>query len=292
MSCGYTNILPPKPYQTSPYCECAKSHGVRKSLAIGKGHGSGEMGDKDTLFESEVNSPGDFVFDDRVVRVFPDMINRSIPGYGLIVPMIGMLARRYARENTMLYDLGCSLGAVSKAMQTTVRRRGVEIVAVDNSAEMIRRLNEHLEQTPDSLAPGMRALHQDIVQTRIENASVVVLNFTLQFLDPAQRMGLLGRIAKGLVPGGILILSEKIRFEDEVEQVLQTTWHHDFKKAQGYSELEIAQKRDALENVMKPDSMEQHRERLRAAGFERISPWFQGFNFVSMVAFGSIDAAV
>jgi tRNA (cmo5U34)-methyltransferase len=250
------------------------------------------MGEKDTLFQTTLSGPEDFVFDDRVVRVFPDMINRSVPGYGLIVPMIGMLARRYARENTVLYDLGCSLGAVSLAMQTTVREPGVRIVAVDRSADMIHQLNENLEQNPDALAPKIKTVQQDIALTPIQNASVVVLNFTLQFLQPAQRDGLLGRVAAGLVPGGILVLSEKIRFEDEEEHALQTQWHHDFKKAQGYSELEIARKRDALENVMKPDSMEQHLERLRNAGFDRVCRWFQGFSFVSMVAFRDSRGAV
>ena len=253
---------------------------------------TGDMSHKDTLFQCEMSDPGDFVFDDRVVSVFPDMINRSVPGYGLIVPMTGMLARRYAQENTVLYDLGCSLGAVSIAMRAAVRRPGIKIVAVDSSADMIRRLKELLEDDAALKTPEIRAVQQDITQTSIENASVVVLNFTLQFLQPDQRNALLSRIASGLVPGGILILSEKVRFQDEVEQALQTTWHHDFKKTQGYSELEIAQKRDALENVMKPDSMEQHRDRLKSVGFERVSPWFQGFNFVSMVAFRNSSDAV
>ena len=250
------------------------------------------MNRKDRLFQNEMKAPADFVFDNRVVRVFPDMINRSVPGYGLIVPMIGMLARRYARENTVLYDLGCSLGAASIAMRAAVRRPGTKIIAIDSSADMIHRLNEILQDDADPQAPVINTVRQDMAQTPIDNASVVVLNFTLQFLEPAQRIALLGRIASGLVPGGILILSEKIRFEDEIEQMLQTTWHHDFKKSQGYSELEIAQKRDALENVMKPDSMEQHHARLKSAGFERVSPWFQGFNFVSMVAFRESSGAV
>ncbi len=250
------------------------------------------MTQKDTLFQSELESPGDFVFDDRVVRVFPDMINRSVPGYGFIVPMTGMLARRYARENTMLYDLGCSLGAVSIAMRSAVRRPGIRIMAVDRSADMIRRLNEILQEVADPQAPEIRTVQQDVAHIPIENASVVVLNFTLQFLEPGQRERLLRRIASGLVPGGILILSEKIRFDDEAEQALQTAWHHDFKKTQGYSDMEIAQKRDALENVMKPDSMERHQARLMSAGFERVSTWFQAFNFVSMVAFREDDASV
>jgi tRNA (cmo5U34)-methyltransferase len=243
------------------------------------------MDRKDRLFESEITQAGDFVFDDRVVKVFPDMISRSVPGYSLIVPMMGLLARQYAQAHTKLYDLGCSLGAVSLAMRAAVRAEGASIVAVDNSLEMIRELHKKLEDPGNDPGLPVEPVHQDILETRIENASVVVLNFTLQFVSPENRLELLSGIAAGLKPGGVLLLSEKVCFEDSLEQELQTTWHHDFKRAQGYSELEIARKRDALENVMQPDLMSQHTERLLEAGFSRTYQWFQGFNFVSMIAF-------
>jgi len=242
------------------------------------------MVQKDTLYRSHIRKAGDFVFDERVVRVFPDMINRSVPGYGLVVPMIGLLARQYARDRSNLYDLGCSLGAVSLAMRAAVRAKGVRIQAVDNSPDMIRQLRAVLENSEGEDLPEIETIHQDVLQTPIENASVVVLNFTLQFVDPPNRLGLLRNIAGGLVSGGVLVLSEKIRFSDSEEQALQTQWHHAFKRTQGYSDLEIARKRDALENVMKPDTFEQHRARLAEAGFQRVYRWYQGFNFVSMVA--------
>lgn len=244
-----------------------------------------EMKSKDKIFENLITEPGDFVFDKRVVGVFPDMINRSIPGYGTIVPMIGMLARRYARPNTRLYDLGCSLGAVTLAMRNAVTVKGARIVAVDNAPEMVAGLRHTLDAHSEPGLPPVELRQEDICDTPINGASVVVLNFTLQFVDPDHRGALLERIATGLEPGDILVLSEKIRFEDTVEQKLQTEWHHDFKRAQGYSELEIARKRDALENVMIPESLEQHRERLFSAGFSSVHSWFQGFNFMSLVAF-------
>jgi tRNA (cmo5U34)-methyltransferase len=239
---------------------------------------------KDRLFESEITQPGDFVFDDRVVSVFPDMINRSVPGYSLIVPLIGMLARRYAQQDSRLYDLGCSLGAVSLAMRTAVRAEGATIVAVDNSIDMVRQLESILASDNDQVGAEISVVHQDIVDTEIVDASVVVLNFTLQFIDRATRSILLNRIYNGLRPGGILVLSEKITFEDPAERELQTCWHHDFKRAQGYTELEISRKRDALENVLKPDTMRQHTARLNEAGFDRVLRWYQGFNFISMAA--------
>jgi tRNA (cmo5U34)-methyltransferase len=243
------------------------------------------MSARDRLFDSLVEEVQDFVFDERVVRVFPDMINRSVPGYGLIVPMIGLLARRYARDNSTLYDLGCSLGAAAVAMSQAVRAENTRIVAVDNSPAMISRLSEMLEAGQE---PGRVPIHpvcEDLQDTRIEDASVVVLNFTLQFVSPGARLPLLQRIAHGMLPGGVLLLSEKVCFDSDQEQVLQTAWHHDFKRAQGYSDLEISRKRDALENVMKPDSLSQHHERLLEAGFSSVHPWFQAFSFCSLLAF-------
>ena len=170
-------------------------------------------------------------------------------------------------------------------MRAAVRAEGVKIVAVDNSPDMIAGLEAALPRNPaQGLAP-VETRFADILDTPIENASVVVLNFTLQFVAIERRAELLGRIADGLRSGGVLVLSEKIRFVDETEQALQTDWHHDFKRAQGYSELEIARKRDALENVLVPESLDRHRERLEAAGFGRVIQWFQGFNFISLVAF-------
>ena len=240
------------------------------------------MTQKDTIYEQEITESRDFVFDQRVVSVFPDMINRSVPGYGLIVPMIGLLARRFASDGSNLYDLGCSLGAASLAMSQAVRAENVNIVAVDNSADMISRLEELLLAEPVRVPIDLR--QQDIRDTVIEDASVVVLNFTLQFVDFDDRPRLLRRIADGLRPGGILVLSEKLRFEDPDEQRHLTDWHHDFKRAQGYSELEIARKREALENVLRPETEKTHRARLRQAGFDEIYRWYQGFSFASFVA--------
>jgi len=247
--------------------------------------GGKQMSERDRLFETEITQPGDFVFDDRVVSVFPDMINRSVPGYGLVVPMIGMLARRYAQPGSNLYDLGCSLGAVSLAMRAAVRAGGVRILAVDRSPDMIRRLGEILRNADEPGLVPVTPLQQDVMETPVDNASVVVLNFTLQFIAPEKRLDLLTRIARGLNPGGILVISEKIRFQDPFEQDVLTEWHQDYKRAQGYSDLEIARKRDALENVMKPDDLTLHRSRLEEAGFGRVVQWFQGFSFISLVAF-------
>lgn len=237
----------------------------------------------DKLFASNRAITSGFKFDDQVVKVFPDMIARSVPGYELVVPMIGLLARRYAQPGSNIYDLGCSLGAASLAMGGAVRASDVQIVAVDNSAAMVARFKETLGVC-DSNVP-IRVREQDILDTTIENASVVVLNFTLQFLDRGQRQAMLERIAAGMQKDGVLVVSEKICFEDTTEQNDQTAWHHDFKRTQGYSELEISQKRDALEDVLRPDTEKAHFQRFNDAGFTRACRWFQCFSFTSYIAF-------
>lgn len=237
----------------------------------------------DRLFSKNRAISTGFRFDEQVVKVFPDMIARSVPGYELVVPMIGMLARRYAQADSRIYDLGCSLGAASLAMSLAIKEDNTEIIAVDNSEAMVSRFKKTVRDRPGGVPIEVRL--QNILDTHIENASVVVLNFTLQFLDPDQRQPLINRIAAGLRTGGVLILSEKICFEDEQEQADQTIWHHDFKRTQGYSDLEIAQKRTALEDVLRSETQAVHFKRLRKAGLAAPRQWFQCFSFASYICF-------
>lgn len=223
-----------------------------------------------------------FSFDEQVVRVFPDMIRRSVPGYGTIVEMTGVLAARYAMPDTNLYDLGCSLGASSLAMAKLVDTSGCRVISVDNSPAMIERARELVDQA-ETRSP-VTLHHADICAFPLDNASVAVLNFTLQFVPLEQRDALIERIAAALRPGGVLVLSEKIRFEDEQEDSLQRDLHHAFKFNNGYSRLEISQKRTALENVLIPETLEAHRTRLLGAGFRSVLVWFHCFNFMSLVA--------
>jgi tRNA (cmo5U34)-methyltransferase len=240
----------------------------------------------DRLYATPQAQLGDFAFNEDVVRVFPDMIKRSVPGYPTIVENIGVLAAHFAQPQSILYDLGCSLGAVSQAMRRHVRSEGCQVVAVDNSAAMISRCHEYLSAQDamyQELLP-VQVLEADVLSIDFAPASLVAMNFTLQFIPPEQRLPLLARIRQALLPGGALILSEKLCFADAQQQTLLNDLHIAFKRANGYSELEIAQKRSALENVMKPDSLEVHRQRLLEAGFSQVVPWFQCLNFASLVA--------
>jgi len=237
----------------------------------------------DRLFAKPIYPLPDFAFNADVAQVFSDMIRRSVPGYPLLTSQIGLLAARFARPDTALYDLGCSLGAVAAQLRQ-VQVAGARVVAVDNSQAMLERCRASLEALAVASSLPLELIQADLLQLELQPASVVVMNFTLQFIAPEKRLDLLKRIRQSLVPGGVLILSEKLRFTDERTQQLLTELHLDFKRQGGYSELEIAQKRDALEKVMQPDSLETHQKRLLEAGFSQVSPWFQCFNFCSLLA--------
>lgn len=247
------------------------------------------MPNRDTLFSAPIAKLGDWTFDERVAEVFPDMIQRSVPGYSNIISMIGMLAERFVQPGSRVYDLGCSLGAATLSMRRNIKVAGCNIIAVDNSPAMVERCRRHLDafraDTP------VEVIEADILDISIENASMVVLNFTLQFLAPADRLRLLEQVYRGLRPGGALVLSEKFSFEDTDIGELLFSMHHDFKRANGYSELEISQKRSMLENVMLTDSVETHKARLQQAGFEHAEVWFQCFNFGSLIALKAGESA-
>lgn len=237
---------------------------------------------KDKIYSEMLSELSDFKFDKAVAEVFPDMLERSIPGYPAIIAMIETLSSTYAQPNTSLYDLGCSLGASSISMQRGLNIEGCKIIAIDNSSAMIdkciKNQSESIEQTQ------IHFQCESILDTKIENASVVVLNFTLQFVDEDLRSQLIKNIWEGMVEGGVLILSEKVKFDNNHVNDLLINVYHDFKRANGYSELEISQKRTALENVLIPETIAKHHDRLIRAGFKNADVWFQCFNFMSMLA--------
>lgn len=237
---------------------------------------------QDTIYATPQSTVSPFKFDEDVVAVFPDMIARSVPGYTLLLPLIGQLASRYAQPHSRCYDLGCSLGAVTLALCQQIKQPGCTITAVDNSPAMINQCRRILARAGTGIPVNL--VEANICQMPISQASVVVLNFTFQFVPPPLRDALIQRIYDGLLPGGVLILSEKVIFEPPGVDALLVQLHHDFKRASGYSDLEISQKRTALENVLISETIPQHQTRLRQAGFASADVWFQAFNFVSLLA--------
>src|SRR5262245_58625887 len=234
---------------------------------------------RDEVYRDSRNQIVDFVFDDAVAAVFPDMIRRSVPGYETVVPLSGLIAARHLPASGRCYDLGCSLGATMLAISRAVGDRDCHIIGVDNSASMLARARAlHADE------PRFEWRHADLRDVAIENADVVVMNYTLQFVPPADREALLRRIRTGLNPSGVLIVSEKVRSRDEEEHAYNDDLHAAFKRANGYSALEVAQKRAALDNVLIPDTPEEHAARLHAAGFSRVRTWFRCLNWLSLLA--------
>lgn len=236
----------------------------------------------DSLYADPLSEHGLFAFDESVARVFPDMIKRSVPGYPTIVAMTGLLAGKYAIAGSSLYDLGCSLGASTLAMRHNVLQPNCKIISVDNSTAMLDRCKNIIDTDTHDIPIDLTCADlQDVV---IQNASVVVLNFTLQFIPRALRDEVIEGIYRGLQPGGIMVLSEKVTFEDPHLDELNIELHHQFKRANGYSDLEVAGKRNALETVLLPETLNRHKHRISAAGFNSCDVWFQCFNFASLIA--------
>jgi len=236
---------------------------------------------EDRIYASD---PGEtsFQFNEAVASVFPDMLKRSIPGYEASILAIGSLARQYVRENSRCYDLGCSLGAATLAMRHNIDGRDARIVAIDNAAAMISRCQK-LVDADESSVP-VEVISADVRDATIENASMVVMNYTLQFLPIADRDEMIAGIFAGLNDGGIFILSEKVADEDETIENILVDLHHEQKRLNAYSESEISRKRAAIEDVLIPESLASHRTRLSNAGFRHVGVWLRVYNFVSLIA--------
>ncbi|MBL4583440.1 MAG: carboxy-S-adenosyl-L-methionine synthase CmoA [Pseudomonadales bacterium] len=237
---------------------------------------------RDTIYASQHDKVDGFSFDKRVVSVFPDMISRSVPGYVTAIAMLPSLADLYLQRDTQVYDLGCSLGASTLAVAQVASSRNCNIVGIDNSAAMLEKCQQLVDQSGFASAIELRC--GDLVNASYENASMAIMNYTLQFVAVEQRLELLKGLQKALLPGGVLILSEKITFPDPQINQDMINLHQAFKRENGYSELEISQKRAALENILIPEQYSAHQERLQQAGFSRVEVICQTLNFCTMLA--------
>lgn len=244
---------------------------------------------RDAIFSTPLDRMARFSFDEQVVACFPDMIRRSVPGYGQILGMLGLIARRHLRHGAHVYDLGCSLGAGGLALAGQLPPDAFHYTGVDLSPAMVARARETLAaECPEH---AVEIVEGDIRELDYLPSGMIVLNFTLQFLAPGDRDAVIDKLFAALEPGGVLVLSEKVKADDEQENAWLVERYHDFKRANGYSELEISQKRTALENVLVPDTLAAHHERLARAGFPRSQTWFQFLNFASLIAFKEVSSS-
>lgn len=240
------------------------------------------MNGKDILYKQPVGTASPFVFDEAVAQVFPDMVKRSVPGYSNVIAGTGLIAAEYAQADSNIYDLGCSVGASTFAVLQHLRIDDFHVVAVDNSSHMIELCRQNISES--SNADKVEYICDNIQNIKINNASVVILNYTLQFIPPDERVNLLTNIYDGMNANAVLVLSEKLAFDTDAERQRQTALHEAFKRSQGYSELEISQKRAALEDVLVPESLSTHVSRLNKIGFRDTQLWFRSINFASIMA--------
>lgn len=249
--------------------------------------------DTDNLYSTPDLNLVDFAFDQRVVNVFPDMIRRSVPAYETIVPLSALVAVRSIPDQKAtapakpgaIYDLGCSRGATTAAL-LNYTPASQQVIGVDNSPEMIAAARDGIAALTDSEAAKRVTWRcEDIQTTPIKHAEAVVMNYTLQFVPPPEREDLLVHIRDGLQPGAPFVYAEKVLLDDPDNQTWADARHLDFKRANGYSELEIAQKRTAIENIMVPESCDAHLSRLNNLGFERVNQWFQLLNWAAFIGY-------
>ncbi len=230
---------------------------------------------RDDLFD-RARAPVDFRFDERTAAVFPDMIHRSIPGYATLLTLLGVIGGQFVTEGGRVYDLGCALGGAALSLRRFIPPT-TEIVAVDLSPAMVDRLRTYLKGAG---VTNVSVEVADACNFPLAPAQLVVMNFLLPFVAPSRRLALLERVHEALLPGKALLLAEKTRSDEPRMQ----RWYEAFKKAQGYSQMAIARKRDALEQVMRTDDAQTVIERLYDAGFRKVTPYFQGMMFSAWIA--------
>ena len=239
--------------------------------------------ERDNVFEDEITKVSDFKFGTTVVKVFDDMVSRSVPFYNEMQRMLGEIAADHAKEGSSVYDLGCSTGTtmieVDKLIPSDIR-----FVGIDESTEMLDKCDLKLKEAgfvrPYELVTG--DLHQ---QLPIKNASVVILCLTLQFVRPLYRERLLRNIYEGLNPGGVLLLVEKVLAESTVFNRDFIKYYYNYKRRNHYSEMEISQKREALENVLIPYKLSENLLLLKETGFGDCETFFKWYNFSGLIAY-------
>jgi len=237
----------------------------------------------DNIFDRKIGKASDFKFDKQVADVFDNMVGRSVPSYNELQETIAGIALTFIRDNTTYYDLGCSTGTTLLLMTKLLNRRPVKLVGIDLSHEMLDKTKTKLAQYGFQDRCELRS--EDITtEIDLSNASVITMLWTLQFVRPEQRFEVVRRIYRNLLPGGCFILAEKILGSDTHLSRLYINLYHNFKMRQGYSELEIAQKREALENVLVPYRVDENLTLLKGSGFPTVDVFFRWYNWAAFIA--------
>lgn len=237
---------------------------------------------RDEVFAAADTAVGDFAFNATVAAVFDDMVSRSVPYYGEIQRMVCELAGDFAEADTNLYDIGCSTATTLLGLDALVDP-AVRFVGIDNAPDMIEKAREKIVQANTSRLIDLRVsdLHYG---ADIHNASVVMMLLTLQFVRPLYRERVMHTIYNGLNERGALILVEKLTSENSTFNRLFIEHYYDFKRRNGYSDIEITKKREALENVLIPYRLDENLQLLKEVGFRSVEVFFRWYNFCGIIA--------
>lgn len=237
---------------------------------------------KDKIFSKRRHLVKDFDFGKKTAAVFDDMLARSVPFYAEMQRMLGEIVTDFAQEGSNLYDLGCSTCTTLLTLDPLLPA-GVRFVGVDSSADMLRLAREKLVKA--KVKREYELLRADLNQgVEVENASVVIMSLTLQFVRPLHRQQIIRSIAQGTNAGGCLLVIEKVLSRDSDLNRYFIKYYYDFKRRNGYTDMEIAQKREALENVLIPYRLEENRELFLKSGFSQCDVFFKWYNFCGMIA--------
>jgi tRNA (cmo5U34)-methyltransferase len=236
----------------------------------------------DQVFKAPMEKSTDFKFDAQVADVFNDMVGRSVPFYLEMQRMMSEIIPDYVRPNTSIYDLGCSTGTTLLSLDKRLDQ-SVRFVGVDSSAEMIQNSRNNFQN--NELTRPYDLITADLYKHfEIKDASVVVMCLTLQFIRPVYRQKMLKSIHQQINDGGCLILIEKILAEDADLNRQFINYYYDLKRRNNYDEMEISQKREALENVLIPYKLSENLEMLAEAGFSKTEVFFKWYNFAGIIA--------
>lgn len=239
---------------------------------------------RDEIFNADNAYSSDFEFNEEVAAVFGDMLNRSVPFYAEQQNMITDIARRFWIPGTTVVDLGSSLGTtlINIASQNTSIDR---LIGYDNSEAMLNRARENIDKAnlTSRITCANGDLNGDLQTMDMRNTSLVTLCWTLQFIRPLQRDHLIKNIYENMVEGGALIVTDKVLTNDSNMNRFFIDFYYDYKRKNGYSEEEINNKRESLENVLIPYRFDENFELFRRNGFEIVETFFQWYNFAGFL---------
>ena len=236
----------------------------------------------DKVFSKKKEVIETFEFNAEVTRVFDDMIARSVPFYNEIHKIIVDVYKKINFKDEIIYDLGCSTGSTIKLLHRALpnSERSPFFIGIDDSPSMIKECNRKLSDEKDLSYKLLQGKIQDI---ELKSSKLIIMNYTLQFIPKELRLPILKKIYRSLQKGGVFIMSEKIKPECFNVHTLYTDLYYDFKRRNGYSNLEIMQKREALENFLIPNTIKEQKDLLDEAGFESFETIFQWYNFSSFI---------